>query len=266
MFQVVACGFPAAPVPDLLSDASVAELPRPTAEEFVDAALDLLLPAEPDAATLLVHDGTPAGTHRLRVLRSLLGRPTLLPVGLPLPPTGLAATATVLAALSAARVDAGAVIGSLPLIGTRLPVRAATRTLTHLDRAEIGLGRTLTSFVPGVSTPLRFDGERLVVGARATEPLDTDGPVTLVQAGDHRLAGAVGQPPDDVTATVDLPAPASLTHDWWGTRRHFEQCAVPMAVAPLAAEIATARWQRCPECGDAMHDYCRFCSAQEVYA
>lgn len=266
MFQVVTCGFPSAPVPEPLAECAAPELAHPTAPGFLEAALDLVQPAEPHTTTLLLHDGAPATEHRLRVLRSLLGRPAVLPVGLPLPPTGLAATAAVLAALAAAALSPGAVLGSLPLIGSRLPVRAATRSVSRLDRTEIGLGRTLASFVPGLSIPLRFAGDTLIVGQSAATAVSSDEPVALVESGDRRLAGTIGSPPEHVATTVQLAAPASLTTGWWGTRRHFEQCVVPLSVASLAAEIDATRWHRCPECGDAMHQFCRFCSAQEVYA
>ncbi|MFC6344319.1 hypothetical protein ACFP8W_20215, partial [Nocardioides hankookensis] len=72
MFRVIACGFPGAAVPSLPS-AAVVQLPHPSEPGFLDAALDHLLADESDGARLLLHDGTGASEHRLRLLRSVYG-------------------------------------------------------------------------------------------------------------------------------------------------------------------------------------------------
>lgn len=271
VFRVISCGFPGAAVPSL-PYAAVVELPHPSEPGFLDAALDHLLSDESEGARLLVHDGSRASEHRLRVLRSVYGDFRVLPVGVRRPLTGLASTATVLAGLADLGVAPGAVLSGMSLVLAHARIDAVSHRVSGLDLPEIGLRHQLLSMVPGAVVRLRF-ADRIEVGVPRPAP-DADaavGPDTVVvRAGNPALAGRLvsrGQPvSDDQVPAVDVAGSAPVTSGWWGTRSYYERCVLCSDLQGLASRIATGPWRRCPECGESVSSHCRFCSAQEAFA
>ena len=265
MFSVVTCGFRPAGVSALTADRAVRVLPHPASPEFLPQAIDLVDTLDPRHAVLCVHDGSAASEHRVRVLRSLVARSTVHPVGVRLPLTGLAALATVLASLSAARQPAGAVLASLSWVSASVPVQASTASVSRLDYSEIGASQQLASLLPWVRVPLRLGGTPQV-GAAARAPLETTGPVAVLTAGDQRLLGDLPPVQGQVVESVEVPAEPPFGRDWWGTQRYVERCVVPVDLAALTRRMSSFPWRRCPECGEPMSSFCSFCSAQEVFA
>jgi hypothetical protein len=271
VFQVIACGFPGALVPSLPHSA-VVELPHPSEPGFLDVALDHLLSDESEQARLLVHDGSAASEHRLRLLRSVYGDFQLLPVGVRRPLTGLASAATVLAGLADLGVAPGAVLSGLPMILAHSRIDAVSHRVSGLDLPGIGLRHQLMSMVPGAVVRLRF-AERIDVGVpREAQPTDeVMGPdAVIVRAGNLALAGKLssrGQPVSNgQVPTIDVVGSAPVSSGWWGTRNYYERCVLSNDLRELASRIAAGPWRRCPECGESVSSHCRFCSAQEAFA
>lgn len=272
MFRVIACGFPGAAVPSL-PYGTVVELPHPSEPGFLDAALDHLLSDESDEeARLLVHDGSGASEHRLRLLRSVYGDFRLLPVGVRRPLTGLASTATVLAGLADLGVAPGAVLSGLPMIVAHSRVEAVSHRVSGLDLPGIGLRHQLLSMIPGAVVRLRFS-DRIEVGVpRATQDVgESIGPgAVVVRAGNPALTGKLSShsQPDanPQVPAIDVTGSVPVTSGWWGTRSYFERCVLSSDLRELATRIQTGPWRRCPECGESVSSHCRFCSAQEAFA
>lgn len=263
MFTVVACGFAAASIPGLPAE-DVTVMPHPTSDAFVDVALDLALDrSASDQPVLLLHDSAPASEHRTRMLRSATGRRTVLPVGLSVPPTALAAAATVLATLASADLEPGAVLGSLGWIAAGLPVQALTARLSRLEYDGIRLSHRLAALVPRSVTALRFE-ETVLAGSSAREPLHAVIPSTLVVAGDARLGDTLPTAAGDIAESTRPNGIDAFGTAWWGTRSYAEHCLVPLSLDPWVDRISAARWRRCPQCQGAMGAHCHFCSAQEV--
>ncbi len=266
MFDVVTCGFPPAPLASLPAHRAVAELPHPGAPDFFDCALDLLDgPVLSGRTVLLLHDAKPPSERRLRMLRAMLRRSRVLPVGVRLPVTGLSGLATVLATLASSRLNPGAVVGSIAWAVALVNVRAVAATVSKLDYPGVGVGQQLATLVPGSTLLMNF-GEGVAFGAAARAPLGPPGAVALVRSGDARLAPKAGAVPPGVVEYADIVAAPELMTGWWGTPKYYEHCAVPLELGALGNRIKSFPWRRCPECGDAMAHYCQFCSAQEVYA
>lgn len=267
MFNVVTCGFAAAPLESLPTHGNALALPHPRAEGFLDRALDLLLAEEWEPATvLLLHDGSREGEHTLRMLRSMLRRPRVLPIAVRLPLTGLAGVATVLTTLAAARLNAGAVVSSLPWILDSVTARAVTSSVAKLDYPGIGFTHQLATLLPGSTLQMRFGAQLVTGAAAASAPLAPSGQVGLLESGDRRLAERVGGPPSSLAETVQVTGSAELMAGWWGTSRYFEQTAVPTDLTAVSTRITSFPWRRCRECSDAMNQFCQFCSAQEAHA
>ncbi|MFC6041896.1 hypothetical protein [Nocardioides hankookensis] len=272
MFRVIACGFPGAAVPSLPS-AAVVQLPHPSEPGFLDAALDHLLADESDGARLLLHDGTGASEHRLRLLRSVYGDFRLLPVGVRRPLTGLASTATVLAGLADLGVAPGAVLSGMPMVLAHARIEAVSRRVSGLDLPGIRLRHHLVPMIPGAVVRIRF-ADRIEIGVPRSEQEIDDaeaGPdAVVVRAGNLALAGKLvgrGQPASgDQLPTIDVDGSAPVTNGWWGTRNYYERCVLPTDLHDLASRIQTGPWRRCPECGESVSSHCRFCSAQEAFA
>ncbi|MFT4288478.1 hypothetical protein [Nocardioides sp.] len=265
MFYVVTCGFAAAPLESLPAHRQAVTLPHPRADDFLDRALDLLLTEEWEEATvLLLHDGSAAGERRLRMLRAMLQRSRLLPVGVRLPLTGLAGLATVLSTLAAARLNAGAVVSALPWVLDSVITRGVTRSVAKLDYPGIGFGHQLSTLMPSSTLLMRF-GSPLVTGTAAAAALPDNGQVALLEAGDRRLAERIGAPPASLAQTLQVTGATQLMEGWWGTGRYFEQTVVPTDLSPVTTRITSFPWRRCRECADAMNQFCQFCSAQEVH-
>jgi len=268
VFDVVACGFAAAPLASLPAAAGVLTSPAPDAPDFLDHTLDLLLPRlkdEPSRTVLLVHDGRGIAPHELAKLRAMLASSRILPVACRLPVTARAVMVSWLATFAAVEVSPGAVLAGQPWVEGLLTVRATTTTVARLDIPQVKVRHHLLSWIPGVRIPVRLGHDPLVGGAAADLPHDVPQECDVVVTGRAELARTVAQAPPSVREQLVLDAFEEGAR-WWGTSRWYEECLVPADIDAVVAWLTQQQWRRCPQCSDPMSDSCPFCCALEVHA
>jgi hypothetical protein len=261
-YDVVTCGFAAAPVPAIGREGA-AQLPDPLADDFLETAFAALDGLEHERRVLLVHPAGRAVGHRLGVLRAALRNPFVLPVALGLPVTGLAGTAAWLGALGERDVSAGTVLAQLDAVRAHLPTYAVTTAVGGLELPEVGLRHHLLSWVPGTVFAISMASTTRVELGGVTAAGAT-GAATVVWSGDERLATRIKSPdgspvPGD---RVRLPEEDGA-RSWWNRARSYEQCVVPHDVDAFADRLRATELSRCPTCGDAVATFCSFCLSQK---
>lgn len=260
-YDVVTCGFASAPLPWLGKPAR-SGLPDPGDPAFLDVAFTALDGLDHDNRVLLLFASGARPGHVLRVLRGALRNPSVVPVGVSLPITGLAATASWLEALADRDVSAGAVTAALRTIAAHLPSYAVTTSVAGLEMPEVRLRHHMMSWLPGTVFSISMsDATTVEVGALGSPQAPPSGAATLVSAGDERLAGRLGASfPSDVERVV-LAEEAG--HQMWRKARFYEHTVVPHDIDDFAERLRSASLARCPQCGDTMKGHCSFCLAQE---
>ncbi len=261
-YDVVTCGFASAPLP-WLDRSSESGLPDPASSGFLDAAFTALDGLDWDRRVLVVYPAGRAASHRLGVLRASLRNPFVVPVGLPQPVTGLAGTASWLAALAERGVSAGAALASIDAISAHLPTYAVATSVAGLEMPEVRLRHHMLSWVPGTVFSISMTDTTLVeVGAaspsRAPEPVAS----TVVWTGDERLAAKLGVSTRAEVDRVELPA-AESGPSRWRRARFYEHCVVPHDVDAFVDRLAATPFPPCTHCGEPMDRFCSFCLSQE---
>lgn len=260
-YDVVTCGITSAPLP-WLGQHQRPVLPDPAAPDFLDVAFTALHDLDPDERVLLVHAAGRAASHQLSVLRAALRNPSVVPLGLPMPSTGVAATASWLAALAHREVSAGVAMANLRMVAAHLPTYAVATSVAGVELPQVRLRHHVLSWVPGTVFSISMtDRTTVEVGAAsAVEPVATD-TATVVWAGDQRLAGKLGAslPPEIERVELEQAGETQM----WRRARFYEHTVVPHDVDAFAERLRSMPLGRCPQCGDAMNHFCSFCLTQE---
>lgn len=262
-FTVVACGFAPAPLAAHPAHRKVLLLPDPTSADFVEQGLALLDTVEPHQPVLLLHAGRREQVRKTRVLRALARTVSVLGVPLPVPPTGLAATATWMATLAERRVPAAVAVVHLERQPAVLPTMVVTTSAAGLELPCVKLRHHAVSWVPGVRFGLAIGlgGSRIALNAAPEIDFGKDQLDRVVQ-GNPDLAGRIDFSLPPVGETVELP-PGDPATSWWGRKQFFEQTLLPQEFLPTLQRLSRERFGRCPECGGVASVSCLFCSARE---
>jgi hypothetical protein len=279
LFDVVTCGFEAAPLEALPEAGQVHRLPAPTHPDFAARALETLRDRERERV-LVVHEAQPVLTRQVRRVRAMLRDHRVAPVPLRRPRTGLAAQASWLAALAVRDVTPGRALAALADIAAHLPTYAVATSVARLDLPGVRMRHHVLSSVPGTTFGVVLGSEvRVVLGPpEVTVRHPQDKTADLVCAGDPRLAGRLaGVRPHAVAQTLDLTAgrapgqPAGAgerggradRRGWWGSVRHHETTVVPRDVDEFAAGLLERPSPTCPHCGETAAAGCPFCLSHE---
>ncbi len=262
-FSVMTSGFAPAALDAHPAHASVQRLPRPEDPEFLTEALTHIDAGPPEAPVLVLHAAGREATRKVHVLRALSRARRVVPLGLSLPPTALAARATWVASLAERRVPIGIAIGHLQRHADIMPTVAVVGSVAKVDLPEVRFRHHLLSWLPGVRLAVVMGGGSTEVrSARRFVPdLAADG-MDLVVSGERAVVGTLELPNPtdgqvaDLTGTVDATA-------WWGRGRYFEQTLVPRDIVDALRVVSREKFGRCPVCGGVAVGTCPLCAVRE---
>ncbi len=261
-FTVVACGHEPARLTAHPDHRRVLTLPDPGREGFLDEALNVLNSQPTRFPLLFVHAHGRRQEHELGVLRALARKHRVVGVSVEVPPTGLSARSTWLAALAARGVPAGVAIASLRREPGILETRIVVSSVAGLTVPGVTFGQHLASWVPGMTLAGWLDDAAHLSTGRAPEhqPLFQD--VDRVVDGQDRLASRVAVPGLNIAQSVPLGTVDDNVR-WWGRSTYYEETLVPRNVDTVVAHLSRQPFGRCVHCGGATSGSCPFCSARE---
>lgn len=231
----------------------------PPADTAVEDLHDLLAPRTRDGATVVgLYPAWRADpwARNLELIRSVLERPALVPVGLDVPPLAGSVLAALLACVGGDRLPAPTIAAVEP-VGATLRVMALLGNVGRGSHLTVSRGTKLRSLLPGTSylAVVEGDGARLAPtrGDGLELPLEPQ-PDSRVVVAPH-VRGELERVRQQLSAAgwggrATTAGPSSLGPDWWGTDRLVEIVAHPATDADLLRRLADLPdGEVCPWCG-----------------
>jgi hypothetical protein len=268
VFAVAVSGLRPLDALDVHANGVPVTLPTAADPSFLEVAPPVLSSLqEAHGAVLVLHNLNAEATRRVAAARNLADAKSTAPLPLDLPGSALLAVAALLQDLAAAGVSAGSVLAHTDVLLRHCLIGGRTRSVTRLSVPGVRLRDHVRSWVPGTVFTVGLAPTPTVTGGRVRLGGHDSGHAwRVVTAGDPALGDGLLP---DAAAGPDAPRPVHVDdHDvrsWWKARKAAEVAAVPVDVAPVAADLTARNDGRCRVCGDSLRDAtCPFCSALEV--